>query len=231
MRFTYISDSGYIPYGKTPALQLRARIETIFESAVQTFGVDGLVIACNAASTVFMSQRQCMRMPLYNVIQPTVDFMRASRFNDIGIIGGVRTIESAVYSKGIGHSQMVREVSAQPLSALIEDGLVSGPIVTSVLRRILAPFIEDSVEALVLACTHYPAAAPTISCLLPGVALIDPAEILAQEMAYVEFGVGMGNFVTTGDPERSRCSARLAFGMEIPKFYCWSSTKLELASS
>ena len=62
---------------------------------------------------------------------------------------------------------------AQPLSAHIEAGRTGTTQFQTDLARIVAPLRQ--VDALVLACTHYPAAGRWFAAALPGVRLIDPA--------------------------------------------------------
>ena len=45
----------------------------------------------------------------------------------------------------------------------------------------LAPFVEDSIDTLILGCTHYPLLKGVIGETLPGVRLIDSAEETARE--------------------------------------------------
>ena len=86
-------------------------------------------------------------------------------------------------------------------------------------RRFVAPLRR--VDALVLACTHYPAANPWFAAALPHALLIDPAERLAAAIAQryphtrKTSRRGMRVFLTTGDPEAMRRGAVHAWGTAL----------------
>lgn len=87
------------------------------------------------------------------------------------------------------------------------------------LARIVAPL--QRVDALVLACTHYPAARRWFAAALPDTLLIDPAERLAAAIAerYPQTqkapSLGTRVFLATGDPEAMRHGAASAWGTEF----------------
>lgn len=70
---------------------------------------------------------------------------------------------------------------AQPISGLIERGITSGPKLEAVLDDILIG--REEVDAVLMACTHYPAARAVIQAKLHGVELVDPVESWTDRMA------------------------------------------------
>jgi glutamate racemase len=108
---------------------------------------------------------------------------------------------------------------AQPLSAHIEAGRTGSPEFRADLARIVAPLRR--VDALVLACTHYPAASRWFAAALPGVLLIDPAERLAAAVAERHPQTRHAQipstriFLTTGDPDAMRHGAARAWGRAL----------------
>ena len=100
----------------------------------------------------------------------------------VGVVGGRRTIAGGHYRRGLARpGRVVLSRVAQPLSAHIEAGRTGSPQFLADLARILAPLRR--VDALVLACTHYPAASRWFAAALPDTLLIDPAEHLAAAIA------------------------------------------------
>jgi glutamate racemase len=202
----YVSDSGFTPYGKVPAAELSARVAKVISGFP---GISQGVIACNAASTVIGEVRAQIKTPLLGMIEAGAEMVRDSGFRAVGVIGGARTIESGVFTRALAGIE-VRERVAQPLSALIEAGEIRGARLNEALMEILAPL--RGVEALLLACTHYPAIASEISAQLPGVVLLDPAQRVAQKIFSAPAMSGEPDvFFTTGSVEQSKRSALLAF--------------------
>ena len=107
---------------------------------------------------------------------------------------------------------------AQPLSAHIEAGRTGSPQFLTDLAKILAPLRR--VDALVLACTHYPAASGWFAAALPRALLIDPAERMAAAIAdrypHTRGGkLSTRAYLTTGDPEAMRQGAARAWGTTL----------------
>lgn len=220
----YLSDAGCTPYGKLPRPALAARVDRVLCHLADAHGVDHAVIACNAASTVLSELAAPRRgIAVAGVIAPAVDALSRRAPARIGVIGGRRTIASGLYGRGLraaGHD--VRQRVAQPLSAHVEAGRLDTPEVRRDIATILAPLRD--VEILVLACTHYTALSPLLAEGCPRAALYDPVE---SALAQVErewplsepsaHSAGGHRFLTTGDADAMRRSARLAFGIELDR--------------
>lgn len=207
----YVSDSGFMPYGKVPAEELAQRVAKVIRYGASNFDLSHAVIACNAASTVAEAVRKEFDMPIFGMIEAGVDLVKAFGRKRVGVIGGIRTIDSRLFSRALEPlGFQVREEVAQPLSALIEAGELKGQKLESELTRILRPLL--GVEALLLACTHYPAIAGAIGQILP-VELLDPAAEVARRLEKeLPAQSGQDHFFTTGSAAGSDESARQAFG-------------------
>jgi glutamate racemase len=209
------SDAGATPYGQMGTDQLTARLTAIVIALAER-GATEVVLACNAASTV-VGRLAGAPIPVQGIIEHGL----ASVPEDIavvGVIGGRRTISGGHYRRGLerrGHVVLSRV--AQPLSAHIEAGRTGSPQFATDLARIVAPL--RGVDALVLACTHYPAASRWFKAALPHALLIDPAERLAAATAarhpHTHTGSGSRVFFTTGDPEAMRVGAARAWGVAV----------------
>lgn len=208
----YLSDAGFPPYGTVPAPELRDRIQALGELLVGE-GCAAVVLACNAASTVLDELR--LPVPVHGVIAPGV---RAALGGPgrIGVVGGVRTVESGLHAAALeAAGREVRAAVAQPWSALIERGLLSGPVVERAVDVVLHELGE--VDRLLLACTHYPALAPLLARRCPGVVLVDPVETVVSDLeaAGLLGGAGPLRVRTSGDPVATAAAARLAWGLDL----------------
>lgn len=215
----YWSDTGSVPYGLQPTSDLAARLrEVVAELAGR--GCTEVVLACNAASTV-VGRLGGGPVPVTGIISAGVAAVPADLDGTIGVVAGRRTIRGGRYRRGLARpGRTVVSRVAQPLSAHIEAGRIGTPEFDDDLRRIVAPLRGAS--AVVLACTHYPAASASFAHELPGTQLVDPAAHLADELvarwaAVAAAGSGARRFTTTGDPVLMRSAAAAAWGIELPR--------------
>ncbi|QLL05663.1 glutamate racemase [Mycobacterium vicinigordonae] len=208
----YWSDAGVTPYGRMSADELAGRLTTVV-AALARRGATEVVLACNAASTV--AGRLHTPIPVEGIIAHGIASVPGDAAR-VGVVGGRRTIAAGLYRRGLdrpGRTMVCRV--AQPLSAHIEAGRTGSPRFQADLARIVAPL--RNVDALVLACTHYPAAARWFAAALPHSRLIDPAAQLAAAVAaryphLRQTDPAIRRFHTTGDPDAMRRGAARAWG-------------------
>lgn len=218
----YYSDSGQTPYGKMSSAEMQTRLRFLIHEFQRQSGAKHFVIACNAASTALPALKDEFKSQglfVTGVIDRGLDLIRASKFKRIAVIGGRRTILSRAFTTPFAQTQRhVRGRIAQPLSALIEEGQLDTAKMLTTLAHILKPF--KTYDALVLACTHYPAVAPQIQALLPDCALLDPAhataEYVQKKWRLPQSTVrGKTQFMTSGDADQMKRAALLAFHVKI----------------
>jgi glutamate racemase len=182
-----------------------------------------VVLACNAASTV-VDRLQREPVPVGGIITAGVAAVPAGLTGAVGVVGGRRTIRGGHYRRALTRPGL-RVVSrvAQPLSAHIEAGRIGTAAFEADLHRIVAPL--RGADAVVLACTHYPAASDTFAAELPGTTLLDPAAQMATElMARLAPGSGERTILTTGDRALMRTSAESAWSIDLPKITSVAAT-------
>ncbi|OBK23214.1 hypothetical protein A5634_05920 [Mycobacterium asiaticum] len=210
----YWSDAGATPYGRMHPDDLTDRLLTVI-TALADRGATEVVLACNAASTV-LGLLDAAPVPVEGIIAHGLASV-PEELVSVGVIGGQRTIDGGHYRRGLSRpGRTVLSRVAQPLSAHIEAGRIGSPQFHTDLTNIVAPL--QHVQALVLACTHYPAANEWFAAALPDALLIDPAEHLAAAIAY-RYPEAMSAkhlaarvFLTTGDPDAMRHGAARAWG-------------------
>ncbi len=214
----YWSDTGVTPYGRMHTGELAVRLTAVVTELARR-GATEVVLACNAASTVTARLRS-VPIPVEGIIGHGVASVPDGIGGPIGVVGGRRTIASGCYRRGLARpGRVVLSRVAQPLSAHIEAGRLGSPQFLADLRTIVAPLRH--VQALVLACTHYPAASPWFSDVLGDVVLLDPAErfaaAVAQRHPQARGGTGLADrtYLTTGDPDAMRRGAATAWGTEL----------------
>ncbi len=212
----YFSDSGTTPYGRLSREDLRQRFLEIAKF-FRARAVTEVLVACHAASSALESDpasgAELFEGVIFRSIIPAAARMvRRSGAKRVGIIGGEFTIQSGVYASALhGMGKKIASCPAQPLSAFVEAGELDSPAVEAAVAHVLNQL--RPLEALLLACTHYPALEPLFRKVAPNLELLDPGMDLAEAVS--EEGSGRFEFFTTGDWDGSVRSARLAFGVEI----------------
>jgi len=214
----YWSDAGATPYGRMRVDELASRLTTVVDALAQR-GATEVVLACNAASTV-VERLGAAAIPVEGIIEYGLASVPEELTGHVGVIGGRRTIAAGHYRRGLARrGRVVLSRVAQPLSAHIEAGRTGSPQFLTDLAKVLGPLRR--VDALVLACTHYPAASKWFAAALPHALLIDPAERLATAIAerypHTQKNSSHGKrvFLTTGDPKAMRHGAARAWGTAL----------------
>ncbi len=204
-RLVYFGDTAHLPYGDKSAAAIQAYSVKISD-VLLAHGCKVVLIACNSASAAaydLVREYVGSRARALNVIEPTVAHLaEAFAGQRVGLIGTKQTVGSGVYARTLaartagrtGEHPDVDLVSvATPLLApMIEEGFVDGDVSGQVVRTYLADPALDAIEALVLACTHYPLIRPAIEAFYaeraardgrPPVAVLDPSDLVAEHVA------------------------------------------------
>ena len=206
----YFSDNGFTPYGCTPTAKLERRLDSIFRFLFDR-GATHICIACHAASSVFTDGDN-----INGIIQHGVNALRRGRWPKIGLIAGRRTVHSRAYPRYLQGVDLRQRV-AQPLSAHVEAGRLSGEHLSRDIQKIVAP-IRTS-DAILLACTHYPAISGEIARHVDAhCKLVDPAVEMADWVVAKwkpRPSSATDRWFTTGDASAFRRSGRLAFQVDI----------------
>jgi glutamate racemase len=213
----YVSDSGFAPYGTVPAPILAERLRRIAVVLVKR-GVTHIAVACNTAS-VALEQLHRPPCPLFGIIDDGVEIALASGAETIAVLGGEGTIRAGVHEQRLqAAGRNVIALPAQSLSAHVEAGRLSGLEVEQDAERLVRA--AAGADALLLACTHYPALLAVFQRFTRR-PVLDPCPIFASRVltAYGQTtGRGVHQAFTTGDGDGARTAAKRAFGINFGHF-------------
>ena len=186
----YFGDTARVPYGpKSPDTVRRYSHE--ITTFLRAEGVKAVVVACNTATAHALPMlREELPVPVVGVVDPgaraAVD---ASRGGVVGVIGTKGTIASGAYERAIrALAPDIRIVArACPLLVpLVEEGWTDAEATEIIAREYLAPMSAETIDTLVLGCTHYPLLKPLLARILgESVRLIDSARETAAETGRV----------------------------------------------
>lgn len=194
----YFGDTARVPYGSKSS---EAVIEYSLQAArlLESLGVKMIVIACNTASAVALEQvRLISSVPVIGVIQPGASAaIEATRSGRIGVIGTEGTVRSGAYQNALLASSSDLEVVARACPLFVgfaEEGLSTHPATLIMAREYLAPLLRESIDTLILGCTHYPILEPSIEEVSgSGVTLVNPGVATAIEAQRVLASLDMLN--------------------------------------
>jgi glutamate racemase len=186
----YFGDTARVPYGSKSVEVVRK-----FSSEITGFlthqNVKMVVIACNTASALALTTLKSETpLPVIGVIDPGVRAaVKAAGEGPIGVIGTRATIASGAYQNRIKRLRSNLRVVARAcplLVPIVEENLTHSDIARMALEMYLGDFKKQKLNALILACTHYPLLKELINEFFAGeTALIDSAYETAIEVREV----------------------------------------------
>ncbi|MDP6532891.1 MAG: glutamate racemase [Candidatus Marinimicrobia bacterium] len=186
----YLGDTARVPYGNK-SKKLIESYSTEITAFLSGKGCKVIVVACNTASSQAMGVLQdAFSIPVIGVIEPGVSMaITTSKNGHIGVIGTVATIESNAYETALKNQNENVIVLNQPCPLfvpLVEEGWTTGDVPKLVADTYLKGMNADSVDTIILGCTHYPLLKEIIqSAANNGTTLIDSAEAVAMEVKRV----------------------------------------------
>lgn len=192
--YYYIADSENCPYGEKPDEELygivRGNVEKLLE-----WGAEIIVIACNTATTRCISRfREDYPEISFVGTEPAVKLALESGFSKVLVLATPNTIKSERMKELVGDAQV--ELLACPgLAETIEKYYdIDMTKVREKLEELLT--VDESIDAVVLGCTHYPLVKEEIQKFYPKAVLLDGAEGVARRVKeLVEKMEGVRNVV------------------------------------
>ncbi|MBR9923308.1 MAG: glutamate racemase [Bacteroidetes bacterium] len=185
----YFGDTAHLPYGDKSGDAIRYYSLKITKFLLEQ-EAKMIVVACNSASTA--ASRVLLEFfpdqaHFVNVVDPLVEAVVARNFKSVGIIATKATIHSGVYQRQLKQLQPDLEVFglATPLLVpMIEEGYSESRISQPIIDNYLSDPGFANIDALLLACTHYPLVRKEIEAYFDGrVEVFDSTEV-ATEAAY-----------------------------------------------
>ena len=174
--YLYYGDSANAPYGGKTTRQVQQMTLDAAQMLMQR-GIKALVVACNTATSAAIHILR-ERYPEFIIvgIEPALK-MAADRFptGRIGVMATQVTLREEKFSiqaQRFPEASLTR-IPAPGLVELIEQGKADSRETFDLLSQLLSPY-RETLDALVLGCTHYPFAAKHISRILgPNTILFD----------------------------------------------------------
>lgn len=236
--YLYLGDNARAPYGNRS-------FETVYRYTLECVqwllqqGCPLIVLACNTASAKALrsiQQNDLERIApgarVLGVIRPTTEIIgRYSRKNAIAVLATQGTVQSGSYpieiEKFFPGLQVVQEACPMWVP-LVENNEHTGPGAAYFIKKHVDAVLQSNpeVDALLLACTHYPLLQQQIKALVPaGIEVVSQADIVAdslndylQRHPEIEQKIskkGARRFFTTDAPEDFNTKATTFYGENV----------------
>jgi glutamate racemase len=236
--YLYLGDNSRTPYGPRS-------FETIYHYTLECVqylfsqNCPLIILACNTASAKALRNIQQKDLPnmypnkrVLGVVRPTAEQIgRHTKTGHVGVLGTAGTIESRSYVMEIEHQFPALQVYQQACPMwvpLVENDEHNGPgadyFVKEYIQEIKAQ--SDKIDALLLACTHFPLLIPKIrTCAGEDITILSQGNIIAASLAdylnrHPEIDnqcskTGNRRFLTTDSTELFDNHAKIFFGSSV----------------
>jgi len=237
--YCYLGDNARVPYGnRSFDAVYQFTKECVYNLLAE--GCPLVIVACNTASAKALraiQQNDLQRwqaelapkgptLRVLGVLRPTTEIAgNLTRSGHLGLLATRGTVESNSYGIEIERffPQITLHQQACPLWVpLIEEGRLHGPLTEMAVKECLDQLCQraPSMDAIILACTHFPLLTPVIRRYLPPrIEIIEQGPLVAQALKNylvkhpdIESSLDQGStciYYTTDDPLRFDRNASL----------------------
>lgn len=236
----YFGDTAHLPYGDKSEAAIQAYSIKIADVLLMK-GCKVIVIACNSASSAAyeLLTEYVRSVKIINVIDPMVELVLDNYAGrPVGLIGTKRTVQSGVYQRKIQEARekiTLHSLATPLLAPMIEEGFFDNKISHEIIGQYLSDPELQNIEALILACTHYPLIRKEINAFYQStMTILDSSEVVAkalkqylQESKLLNPGIGpvTHQFLVSDYTSSFEASTRLFFREQVnlEKHPLWGS--------
>ncbi len=188
-KIIYFGDTAHLPYGDKSFETVKKYSLRITDFLLEK-NCKLILIACNTASAAAyeaVKEKVKGKALVLNVIDPATEYAAdQNNLRKIGVIGTKGTVSAGIYSEKIKQINPEKEVVsfATPLLVpLIEEGFIFDNISNAVIKEYLSNEKLSNIDALILACTHYPVIKNQIRKFYNfKTKVIDSSEVVAKKL-------------------------------------------------
>lgn len=170
--YIFYGDSRNAPYGSKTLEEVRFLTE---EKVVYLLEQDvkAVVIACNTATSADVSilRRRYPHIPIIGIEPALKPAVLSAAHPKVLVMATPMTIREEKFRCLL--EQYQEQAKIYPLACpgiveFVERGELTGTRLRSLLEKLLAPYLDKEIDAVVLGCTHYPFIREAIAEILPG---------------------------------------------------------------
>ncbi len=231
-RLVYFGDTAHLPYGEKSTAAIQAYSVKICDVLLRQH-CKLILIACNSASAAayeLVREYVGSKAVVVGMIDPVVAHVgQHYAGRPVGLIGTKQTVGSNIYRKKIDQLDLgvdLHALATPLLIPMIEEGFFQGRVSEEIIRAYLDHPTLQGIDALLLACTHFPLIKPQMEAYYQGrVAVLDPSDVVAatvaealaarQLLAEAAEAVPLHHFYVSDFTRSFEESTRIFFGQEV----------------
>ena len=189
----YVADNAGFPYGTKTEAEINARVPALLGRLVERYKPQLVVIACNTASTIALATvRAALDVPVVGTVPAIKPAAEASVTRTIGVLGTQATVRQPyvdrLSAEFAADCRVLRHGSAalvQLAEAKLRGEAPDRAAFATELAGLLGQPGGDSIDTVVLACTHFPLVAEELTAAAP------------RPLKFVDGGAGIARRVVT----------------------------------
>ena len=169
--YYYFGDNLNAPYGtKTCAEVLDLTRKNL--NTLTSLGIKALVIACNTATSAAAKilREEYPDLPIIGIEPAIKPALAAGNNQKVLVMATPLTLREEKFLSLVDRyatQEQVIALSCEGLVELIEKGELDSPQIVDYLEKLLSPYKNIKIDAVVLGCTHYPHIKSLISRFFP----------------------------------------------------------------
>ncbi len=182
--FYYYADKDNMPYGAKSEDELLKITSLIVDEFIRR-NCKMIVIACNTATTKCMSKlKEKYKDMLFIGVVPAIKVACTNNYKNILLMATPVTINSKRTKELIENNKKANQniylLPCENLAQKVEKGNFKE--INQILTKLLLPYQDKNIDAIVLGCTHYSLIKEEITKIMPTSELIDGTLGVAQEV-------------------------------------------------
>jgi glutamate racemase len=188
----HLADTAFFPYGEKPDEALILRVPTVIRAGIEATSADLVIVACNTASTLaLVAVRAEVEIPVVGVVPAIKPAATLTRTGIIGLLATPKTVTRSYTDQLItafGAGKTVLRHGAVGLAGATEAKLAGETPDPEIFQAAMSGLFDqdggESIDVIVLACTHYPLVQAELEALAPhSVTWVDSGAAIARRTA------------------------------------------------
>ena len=182
--FLFYGDNAHAPYGPRPLEEIRALsaagLEVLFKREVKA-----IVIACNTATSAYAEivRSAHPEMPIIGMEPALKPAHFARHGGKVIVLATAATLKLEKFNRLMAlYGEDAIPVIGEGLVELVERGQSDSKEAARQVQKVLLPYRNQPIDAVVLGCTHYPFLRRHVQSVFPEAAIFDGREGTAQRL-------------------------------------------------